>query len=292
MLLQPEIRLPIGAIARISQGCPSREQICHIDGEDLFKIHIQLSGRLLVSFNKDAAETLVDGASTVLLAHCLGMRKVERVSAGHKVQAITIAMPLQKVRDTFEGEPSDLGAPLRDLIYHKRKRFRVARTAPSSEERVVASSILRPRIKSDLGDIYLQAKLVELFCLVMNRFQQSETPQHAQWRLNRQDRVKLLRVRDLLSEHYLFPPVLADLARQFGLNRNKLCGGFRRLFGATVYDYCKTMRLDKAQELIIAGDLSIKEIAYAAGFSSQNAFSTAFTRHFGRSPSALRIRQQ
>jgi AraC-like DNA-binding protein len=41
-------------------------------------------------------------------------------------------------------------------------------------------------------------------------------------------------VRDLLVESFVEPPTIHALARQFGLNRNKLCCGFAQLFGTSV----------------------------------------------------------
>jgi AraC-like DNA-binding protein len=67
-----------------------------------------------------------------------------------------------------------------------------------------------------------------------------------------------------------------------------LCGGFAQLFGASVYDFCRSLRLEKARRLLMETDIPIARIAYESGFSSASAFSAAVTREFRRSPSRLR----
>lgn len=50
-------------------------------------------------------------------------------------------------------------------------------------------------------------------------------------------------------------------------------------------DLIKKCRLDKAQQLIKEGKLSIKEIAFEVGFNNQAHFSTIYKKEFGYSPS-------
>jgi len=95
-------------------------------------------------------------------------------------------------------------------------------------------------------------------------------------------------VREFLEACFTAPPTIHHLARQFGINRNKLCTGFHLLYGTTVYDFCRELRLQKAQQLLADPRLSLTDIAFSAGFGSASAFSTAFARHFGAPPSQFR----
>jgi AraC-like DNA-binding protein len=65
---------------------------------------------------------------------------------------------------------------------------------------------------------------------------------------------------------------------------------FHKLFkastGKTLHDYIEEQRLKKAVELLISTDMTLTEIAYACGFSSQSYFSYAFKRRMGTSPRA------
>jgi len=48
------------------------------------------------------------------------------------------------------------------------------------------------------------------------------------------------------------------------------------------------LRLEKSRQLLCSSDLSIAQIAEAAGFASASAFSASFARQFGHAPSRAR----
>ena len=84
------------------------------------------------------------------------------------------------------------------------------------------------------------------------------------------------------------PPSLVDLSRIVGLNRNKLNHGFKVLYGDTAFNLLRHERLSKARSLLSDSDLSLPEIAFAVGYNSQANFTTAFRKHYGRTPKAVR----
>jgi AraC-like DNA-binding protein len=99
------------------------------------------------------------------------------------------------------------------------------------------------------------------------------------------DRRQLARLRDFLSCSFTHPPTIHQLARQFGLNRNKLCSGFFVLYGMSIYDFCDSLRMEKARRMLLESQLMISEIALSTGYGSSSAFSAAFHRRFGYAPS-------
>jgi len=76
-----------------------------------------------------------------------------------------------------------------------------------------------------------------------------------------------------------------DLCREIGLSRVQLYRKVKALMGCTITDYIKEMRLKRAEELLLKGELSISEIAYQVGFASPAYFSTAFKARYEVSPS-------
>jgi AraC family carnitine catabolism transcriptional activator len=52
-------------------------------------------------------------------------------------------------------------------------------------------------------------------------------------------------------------------------------------------DYYRTLRLNHAKQFLFQSDLTISEIAVAAGFQSLSAFSRCFSAEFGCSPRQL-----
>ncbi len=81
---------------------------------------------------------------------------------------------------------------------------------------------------------------------------------------------------------------LEDLVREVGTSRSALMEKFVRLVDASPMQYLRSRRLLRASEQLTCDGRSISEIAFAAGYESETAFSRAFKREFGISPKAYR----
>jgi len=259
----------------------------HIEGEDLFKLHVQLSGRRHLNFERRHAIDIC-GASTAVLMHDVGVSKVERLVADPFAQSITVYIGRSHVWQYLEEEKTVVSPALHSFIVRKRVRPRLATAVPAAEELALANAMINSRRTGPLRRIFAEAKSMELFCLILDRFQAETSMPALRLRISERDRRQLAGVRDSLAACYVQPPTIHALARQFGLNRNKLCGGFQHLYGVSIYDFCRNLRLERARQLLFSSDLSITQIAAAAGFASASAFSASFVRQFGRSPSRLR----
>ena len=66
------------------------------------------------------------------------------------------------------------------------------------------------------------------------------------------------------------------------------CRIFKKATGITPHQYVMKARLDRAQELLGASDLSIAAIAELLGFTSQSHFTRAFRQYAGQTPSGWR----
>ena len=64
---------------------------------------------------------------------------------------------------------------------------------------------------------------------------------------------------------------------------------FEALHQETIGKYIKRLRLEKAAQYLKYSEMGVSEIAYEVGFEDRAAFSKAFKKKYGRSPSAFRI---
>jgi two-component system sensor histidine kinase ChiS len=78
-----------------------------------------------------------------------------------------------------------------------------------------------------------------------------------------------------------------DLADQMATNRSHFQRKIKSLTGFSPSELIKTVRLEKAKELLLLKTGNITEVAYQTGFSSQSYFTRCFTQHFGISPSQM-----
>jgi AraC family transcriptional regulator len=83
------------------------------------------------------------------------------------------------------------------------------------------------------------------------------------------------------------PPTLTELARLCRLSVRQLTRGFRASRGCSIGDYVADIRVEKARQLL-AGEQSVKAIAYGLGFASPSSFCFAFRRATGETPTQFR----
>jgi transcriptional regulator GlxA family with amidase domain len=78
------------------------------------------------------------------------------------------------------------------------------------------------------------------------------------------------------------------LARKIGLSRSAFAARFSALVGETPLRYLTALRMQKAQELLQDGELSMAAIAGEVGYESEPAFSKAFKKAVGKAPGSYR----
>jgi AraC family transcriptional regulator of adaptative response / DNA-3-methyladenine glycosylase II len=78
------------------------------------------------------------------------------------------------------------------------------------------------------------------------------------------------------------------LAARLGLTERHLRRLFAHHLGASPSAVARTARVQRAKRLLADTDLTMTEIAMAAGFGSLRRFNAAFADVYGRPPSAIR----
>ena len=81
---------------------------------------------------------------------------------------------------------------------------------------------------------------------------------------------------------------VADLATEAAASRSLLDGRFREVLGLSPIRYVKEWRMRIAQDLLATTDVTVASVARRVGYDSEEAFSRAFKRAYGRSPSLWR----
>lgn len=95
---------------------------------------------------------------------------------------------------------------------------------------------------------------------------------------------KAMSLSDFIKEEPVYPHSIDSLSAKNGLSPAKLQKSFKYLYGHTVSDYVRDVRLMKAEDLIKNTDWSISKIVYAVGFNSRSYFSKIFKKKYKLSP--------
>ena len=117
---------------------------------------------------------------------------------------------------------------------------------------------------------------------------------NAQANLSSQPRVGLGPARERRIREYIQRSLDKDLsierlAEVVGLSPTYFAELFRQSTGFTPHQFVSHHRIELAQQLLKHGDLTLAEVAYRCGFTSQSQFTTIFRRFTGVTPGRFRF---
>lgn len=102
--------------------------------------------------------------------------------------------------------------------------------------------------------------------------------------------VHLRRARDHADRHYTEPLDLDTLAGIAGLSKFHFQRLFKATYGRSPATYVTERRVERAQDLLRATNLTVTEVCHAVGFSSLGSFSSRFRALVGETPSDFQRR--
>lgn len=94
----------------------------------------------------------------------------------------------------------------------------------------------------------------------------------------------------LIHSEPAHPWTLATLAEEVAMSRSAFATRFAELVGMPVIQYVTQWRMQVAMNLLATGNARVSDLAARLGYQSEAAFSRAFKRFTGMSPSAVRRR--
>lgn len=104
-------------------------------------------------------------------------------------------------------------------------------------------------------------------------------------KLTKHDQVRLQRACDYILHDPSQAFSVDGVAKQAGMSVSSLQRLFKRVYGSSVFEYIRYVRLNKAMNLLKSGEFNVDQVSYYVGYNTPANFSTAFKRHFGVTPS-------
>jgi AraC-like DNA-binding protein len=102
------------------------------------------------------------------------------------------------------------------------------------------------------------------------------------------DLAHLRRARDYIDREFAEPLDVPAMAQKALMSPSHFARKFRAAYGETPYGYLMTRRIERAQDLLRRGDLSVTDVCLAVGCTSLGSFSARFTEIVGMTPTAYR----
>lgn len=106
--------------------------------------------------------------------------------------------------------------------------------------------------------------------------------------LSKEELQKIVSLTQYISENLSEEITIDVLKKKSGLSPKKLQGGFRHLYGESVSNFTKNVRLESAREMIETKNLSISEVVYRVGLSNRSNFAKNFKKRYGILPKAYK----
>ena len=110
----------------------------------------------------------------------------------------------------------------------------------------------------------------------------------ARWKLHDTRAPWVEQAREILHARFTENLTISEIASMVSIHPAHLSRTFRRVFGYTVGEYLRKLRVEFACRKLTASDLPLVEIAHASGFYDQGHFSRTFKRLTRMSPARFR----
>jgi AraC family transcriptional regulator len=157
-----------------------------------------------------------------------------------------------------------------------------------SKNRMVIEALLNHTYADSLENIFINAQTQMLLLYSMDcMLGEKEEGFTCKFLANEEDRLKIIKAREVLLQHIGEPITIKELSRKAAINECYLKKGFKEIFGTTIFDFYQTQRMEHAKYLLYDKGLSVTEVSMLLGYSSISHFSTAFKKHTGIKPCEL-----
>lgn len=250
--------------------------------QSALEISVVLEGGVTVSV-LEKEETVAEGEAFLILPKCLHM---VRPSKGHKVARYFTLIFEPALLTGFKGSFFERAYYLPALT-RKEQFFKFSDADAWSSFVFEQLYWVYERFPDDtpVFQLALQRKLQDIWIVLWEQL--ISKAKEGDWA---QNSARILEMIDYLHEHYGHKFSLDDMASHAHVSRSECCRYFKRMMRMTISDFLKEYRLSAAAEFLENTEMTIAEIADAAGFSSASYFILSFRQKTGYTPLAYRRR--
>ena len=244
------------------------------------------AGRLVFVFHLSGGRTVeIPGASRHTLSlpcfvayhHPAGVSKTNVWNRGGWDTGVTIGFDCDDPPSEVKQQLPALSQTIH-TAFDENAEFTWFQSPLTPEMESVAGQLLAPNIHPNLLRDYMYAKSKELLVLGLDSILKDhqlrpESPGSI--------REKIKAAKAILDENTRDKIGIGLLAEELGIAPATLSKQFMETYGLTIHEYATERRMTKAVHMLVATDLSMKQIAYEVGYNHTSNFCLAFKRRFG-----------
>jgi AraC family transcriptional regulator, transcriptional activator of the genes for pyochelin and ferripyochelin receptors len=247
-------------------------------------------------FNLSGNSLICGGNTNFLDWMCAGKKnqaKALHFSAGQCIRKVDIHLDASElIKKFYPGNNYQMPSHLTDLTQGKTQQSYREINKIIPEMKLPIEQIINCPFQGMTRNIYLEGKCLELIALKLEQVSQTTQLSRQKNIFKSEDIERIHYAKEILIKNINNPPSLLELARLIGLNDYKLKVGFRQCFGTTVFGYLYQQRMEKARLLLLAGQMSVREVSRAVGYDNQSYFTVAFRKRFGVNPKSYKYHDE
>lgn len=171
-----------------------------------------------------------------------------------------------------------------ELLSNPHNEMHIAIPELNADIQMVLHQIEKNNFQGFLKNIFLESKALELITYFF-ALTQAEYRQNHPKKLKQREKEAIMEAARILENRIDNPPGIVELSKLTGMNPYKLRTGFKEVFQATVYEYLRKIRMEKARVMLENKEISVSEAGYMVGYTNLSHFAAAFKKEFGINPS-------
>jgi AraC-like DNA-binding protein len=217
-----------------------------------------------------------------LSSHSQGSPQTRFHKSGEHIRGVGLWIPPQLLIDRFGLDPELLPDSVQSIIFLEKDS---TTTLPiTAKIKSILSDIIDMPFTGMLAEEFLNAKITELLCHTVHGLKSPEESLGESNQLPKRKSDLMKKLLQIMDEPSAIPPSLSDLANRLGTSTSTLSKTFKTSYGMSFVEYTLQKKMEKSQQLLQSGKLSVLEVAYAVGYDNQSAFGRAYKRYYNHSP--------
>ena len=209
---------------------------------------------------------------------------VTRYPLNRSIAGVQVFVSHDLFKSLLDHEYCRIPVDINDMALNQSPYIRSVAMPPAVQ--IIIRQLLSCSLRGPMKTIYFESKALELITMGLSLFAPPKQNDKTSSPLRNSDLDAVERTRELICRRFKNPPRLQELAKTVGLQHTRLNQCFREVYGTTIFNYVKELRLTHAKGLLDQGRTNVTEAALEVGYASLSQFSRAFKSEFGTGPGA------
>jgi AraC-like DNA-binding protein len=242
------------------------------------QFHFMIEGKSTFIFNDGVYKMNIENGKYIVLYNPIKNLPINAV-VNEKSSLISILISINKFHKLFSEDSNNIQF-LKDENVNQKYYFENKISNPIS---IVLNEIKRFDIKSSTKNLFLKAKVYELFSHLYNRNRDLNIEQ-CPFLTNEENFKKIKKAKEIIITNMTNPPSLVELSEKINLSLKKLKEGFKKIYGKPVYQFLIEYKMELAKKLLAENNYNVNEVSLKLGYSTASHFITAFKNKYGLTP--------